>query len=108
MAEKKAVQTRNGHRLVIRSVSANVQEIYEKFRERLSELSVSYRAKLQSLKKTLEKQCKENYELDKIVAGKLSAEDIEKDIIERAEFQIVIEEVICLVQECLEYKAVQS
>ncbi len=60
MAElKKNIQTRNGHRLVVRNSQASVKDIFHKYRENLDEISVVDRAKLQSFKRTLDKQEKD-------------------------------------------------
>ena len=105
---KKLIQTRNGHKLAVKKAFNTANEIFEKYRENLSEISIVDRSKLQSLKRSLDRQSNELDNLNRQIETALSAEDIEREIVERSEFDEFLHEAICLTEICLEYKANSS
>ena len=106
MAEfNKNIQTRNGHRLVVRNSQASVKEIFQKYKENLDTIPVADRAKLQSFKRTLDKQEKDIALLDKLIEEATTGDDIEKEIVDKLEFGSILQETICLIEACLNNKA---
>ena len=58
---KKLIQTRNGHKLAVKQALNHANEIFEKYCEKLSEISIVDRSKLQSLKRSLDRQSNKHW-----------------------------------------------
>lgn len=87
---KKKLQTRNGHRCFVKKVIGNVHDV-------LKDGSDECRPKLESYKIALEKQQKDLELLDNQIAESLDADNIEKEIFERCDFDAAVQESICAI-----------
>ena len=95
---KKKILERSGFRVYVRKVMNTVKEL-------LDDGGVeNNRAKLESLKINLEKQQRELESLDQEIAKLLEADAIEKEILERCEFEAALQEIISLVSSHLSVK----
>ena len=96
MAEnvKKKISRRRGHRLYVRNVITNVKQL-------ILDLNEENIYKLQSYKVSLQKQQQLIEPLDNDRAELLDEESIEKEIVEKCEFDNALEEIICLISSVL-------
>ena len=96
MAEnvKKKISRRRGHRLYVRNVIIDVRQL-------ILDLNEENIYKLQSYKVSLEKQQQLIEPLDNDRAELLDEESIEKEIVEKCEFDNALEEIICLISSVL-------
>eukprot|EP00794_Sanderia_malayensis_P017865 gene17865-19646_t len=100
MAElTKKIRARNGHKLVVKNTIAKVYRLLPPA-GRVADIEVQ--TKLESYKNTLERQSKDIETLDADIINALEKDgDIEKDILDREEFEEEVSETICCIQNIL-------
>eukprot|EP00794_Sanderia_malayensis_P018387 gene18387-20239_t len=100
MAElTKKIRARNGHKLVVKNTIAKVYSLLPPA-GRVADIEVQ--TKLESYKNTLERKRKDIETLDADIINALEKDDdIEKDILDREEFEEEVSETICRIQNIL-------
>eukprot|EP00794_Sanderia_malayensis_P004439 gene4439-5032_t len=100
MAElTKKIRARNGHKLVVKNTIAKVYGLLPPA-GRVADIEVQ--TKLESYKNTLERKRKDIETLDADIINALEKDDdIEKDILDREEFEEEVSETICRIQNIL-------
>ena len=102
-ALKKKLQARNGHRLVARKTIGKAKDLLPPFDQ---ETPLELKPKLETLKNTLEKKRTEIAALDDEITNLLEEAAIEKEIVDRSEFEEETEETLCRIALALKERAV--
>ena len=101
---KKKRQTRNGHRLALHTL---IEKIRTAVPPNGEQASPSLHPKLEGWKNSLEKQRQDIEELDKEIIALLEAdEEINSEIMQKAEIEQKIEENLCIITHALKERAV--
>eukprot|EP00794_Sanderia_malayensis_P002359 gene2359-2720_t len=96
---KRKIRARNGHKLVVKNTIAKVYGLLPPA-GRVADIEVQ--TKLESYKNTLERKRKDIETLDADIINALEKDDdIEKDILDREEFEEEVSETICRIQNIL-------
>ena len=85
---RKKILTRNGHRTFVKKVIGSLEGLLQ------ADIDEN-RSKLESSKIALEKQQKEIEALDSQIADLLEADAIEKEILEKCDFDAALQEAVC-------------
>ena len=109
MSEKEALKkktlSRNGHRLVVSNTIAKAKEILPPPGE---EAAAEIKTKLKAYLNTIEKKRADIAPIDKEIEELTSAEGVEKEILDRSDFEAVTEEIICFITEAIKEKVVAA
>ena len=106
MAEKeqlrKKILSRNGHRLVVRKTVAKAREIVLPLKQLTP---VELQAPLESIRNTLQRKRDIITTLDEEITNLLDKQEIEKEIVDRSEFEDELEDALCRIERALRNQA---
>ena len=102
---KKKIQARNGHRLVVRKTITKAREIVPPPKEITP---IELRPQLESLKSTLQRKRDIITPLDDEISDLLDEENIEKEIVDRSQFEEDLEEMLCRIEHALKTQNVNN
>ena len=95
---KKRIQTRNGHRLVVRNSIAKARDAVTALN---SKPSVDLQTQLESIRNSLQRKRDIIAALDQEISNLQDQAEIEKDILDRTDFEDELEQTICRIERAL-------
>ena len=95
---KKRIQTRNGHRLVVRNSIAKARDAVTALN---SNPSVDLQTQLESIRNSLQRKRDIIAALDQEISNLQDQAEIEKDILDRTDFEDELEQTICRIERAL-------